>query len=60
MIVNHKSKADRISDRTAFFPPRREGSGDRTGLLVEYDRTDSIFTSPADKRTEDYVTGRFG
>jgi len=37
-----------------------EGSGDRTGLLVEYDRTDSIFTQPADKRTEDYVTGRFG
>jgi phosphate transport system ATP-binding protein len=32
----------------------------RTGLLVEFDRTDAIFTSPADKHTEDYVTGRFG
>jgi|SoiMethySBSTD1v2_1073268.scaffolds.fasta_scaffold814895_2 hypothetical protein len=37
-----------------------EGSGDRTGLLVEFDNTDSIFTHPADKRTEDSVTGRFG
>jgi phosphate transport system ATP-binding protein len=32
----------------------------RTGLLVEFDQTDAIFTHPADKRTEDYVTGRFG
>ena len=37
-----------------------EGSGDRTGLLVEFDQTDSIFTHPVDRRTEDYVTGRFG
>ena len=36
------------------------GTGDRTGLLVEFDNTDSIFTHPVDKRTEDYVTGRFG
>jgi phosphate transport system ATP-binding protein len=54
-------QAARISDRTAFFTAEAaEGTGDRTGLLVEYDRTDSIFTQPADKRTEDYVTGRFG
>jgi phosphate transport system ATP-binding protein len=62
VIVTHNmQQAGRISDRTAFFTAEAaEGSGDRTGLLVEYDRTDAIFTSPADKRTEDYVTGRFG
>jgi phosphate transport system ATP-binding protein len=62
VIVTHNmQQAARISDRTAFFTAEAaEGSGDRTGLLVEYDRTDSIFTSPADQRTEDYVTGRFG
>jgi phosphate transport system ATP-binding protein len=37
-----------------------EGSGDRTGLLVEFDDTDTLFTHPVDRRTEDYVTGRFG
>jgi phosphate transport system ATP-binding protein len=62
VIVTHNmQQAARISDRTAFFTAEAaEGSGDRTGLLVEYDRTDAIFTQPADKRTEDYVTGRFG
>jgi len=62
VIVTHNmQQAARISDRTAFFTAAAaEGTGDRTGLLVEYDRTDSIFTQPADKRTEDYVTGRFG
>jgi phosphate transport system ATP-binding protein len=56
------SALDPVStDRTAFFTAEAaEGSGDRTGLLVEYDRTDSLFTHPADKRTEDYITGRFG
>ena len=62
VIVTHNmQQAARVSDRTAFFTAEAaEGSGDRTGLLVEYDRTDAIFTSPADQRTEDYVTGRFG
>jgi phosphate transport system ATP-binding protein len=62
VIVTHNmQQAARVSDRTAFFTAEAaEGTGDRTGLLVEYDRTDMIFTSPADKRTEDYVTGRFG
>jgi phosphate transport system ATP-binding protein len=62
VIVTHNmQQAARISDRTAFFTAEAaEGTGDRTGLLIEYDRTDSIFTQPADKRTEDYVTGRFG
>jgi phosphate transport system ATP-binding protein len=62
VIVTHNmQQAARVSDRTAFFTAEAaEGTGDRTGLLVEYDRTDAIFTSPADRRTEDYVTGRFG
>jgi phosphate transport system ATP-binding protein len=62
VIVTHNmQQAARISDRTAFFNAEpAEGTGDRTGVLVEYDRTDAIFTHPADKRTEDYVTGRFG
>jgi phosphate transport system ATP-binding protein len=62
VIVTHNmQQAARISDRTAFFTAEAaEGSGDRTGLLVEYDRTDTVFTQPADPRTEAYVTGRFG
>jgi phosphate transport system ATP-binding protein len=62
VIVTHNmQQAARVSDRTAFFTAEAApGTGDRTGLLVEYDRTDTIFTHPADKRTEDYVTGRFG
>ena len=50
-------QAARVSDRTAFFTVDPE---DRVGRLVEYDETPTIFTKPADKRTEDYVTGRFG
>jgi len=62
VIVTHNmQQAARVSDRTAFFTAEAaEGTGDRTGLLVEYDRTDAIFTHPGDKRTEDYITGRFG
>jgi phosphate transport system ATP-binding protein len=62
VIVTHNmQQAARISDRTAFFTAEAaEGSGDRTGLLVEYDRTDTVFTQPTDSRTEAYVTGRFG
>jgi phosphate transport system ATP-binding protein len=62
VIVTHNmQQAARVSDRTAFFTAEAaEGTGDRTGLLVEYDHTDRIFTQPADRRTEDYVTGRYG
>jgi phosphate transport system ATP-binding protein len=62
VIVTHNmQQAARISDRTAFFTAEvAPGTGDRTGLLVEFDDTDAIFTHPADQRTEDYVTGRFG
>jgi phosphate transport system ATP-binding protein len=45
---------------TAFFSVNVAPEGDRTGILVEYDETSKIFTQPSDKRTEDYVTGRFG
>jgi phosphate transport system ATP-binding protein len=62
VIVTHNmQQAARVSDRTAFFTAEvAPGTGDRTGLLVEFDQTDAIFTHPADRRTEDYVTGRFG
>jgi phosphate transport system ATP-binding protein len=46
---------------TAFFSVEVEEDGNaRRGILVEYDTTAKIFTTPADRRTEDYVTGRFG
>ncbi len=62
IIVTHNmQQAARVSNRTAFFSVDVDpDSGDRTGELVEYDRTEKIFSQPADKRTEDYVTGRFG
>jgi phosphate transport system ATP-binding protein len=52
VIVTHNmQQAARISDYTAFF---------YLGELIEYDTTKKIFTNPANKKTEDYVTGRFG
>jgi phosphate transport system ATP-binding protein len=61
VIVTHNmQQAARVADMTAFFSVDRLESGDRTGVLVEYDATPKIFTQPSDKRTEDYVTGRFG
>jgi phosphate transport system ATP-binding protein len=52
VIVTHNmQQAARVSDYTAFF---------WLGKLVEYDRTDKIFTAPGEKLTEDYITGRFG
>jgi phosphate transport system ATP-binding protein len=45
---------------TAFFSISRGEEGHRSGVLVEYDSTKTIFTQPKDSRTEDYVTGRFG
>ncbi|WP_444683952.1 phosphate ABC transporter ATP-binding protein PstB [Alkalicoccus luteus] len=52
MIVTHNmQQAARISDRTAFF---------LNGEVVEFDKTDTIFSNPNDSRTEDYITGRFG
>jgi phosphate transport system ATP-binding protein len=61
VIVTHNmQQAARVSDRTAFFTVDVREDGQRTGTLVEYDRTEKIFTTPSEKRTEDYVTGRFG
>ena len=61
VIVTHNmQQAARVSDRTAFFTVDVREDGQRTGVLVEYDRTETIFTNPSDGRTEDYVTGRFG
>ncbi len=58
VIVTHNmQQAARVSDYTAFFLMDKE---DRAGELVEYDVTSKVFQNPADKRTEEYVSGRFG
>ena len=52
VIVTHNmQQALRISDKTAFF---------LHGQVVEFDSTEKLFSNPGDKRTEDYITGRFG
>jgi phosphate transport system ATP-binding protein len=57
VIVTHSmQQASRISDWTAFML----AGEDRTGELVEYGETRRVFTNPGDRRTEDYITGRFG
>jgi len=62
IIVTHNmQQAARVSDRTAFYSVEvNETSDTRTGILVEYEETDKLFTNPNDERTERYVTGRFG
>jgi phosphate transport system ATP-binding protein len=61
LIVTHNmQQAARVADMTAFFSVEVGEEGQRTGILIEYDTTEKIFTAPSDKRTEDYVTGRFG
>ena len=61
VIVTHNmQQAARVADMTAFFSISKGSEGQRWGELVEYDATEKIFTAPSDKRTEDYVTGRFG
>jgi phosphate transport system ATP-binding protein len=60
VIVTHNmQQAARVADMTAFFS-LDVTDGRRTGILVEYDETEKIFTAPSDRRTEGYVTGRFG
>ena len=51
MVTHNMQQAARISDKTAFF---------LLGELVEFDDTEKLFSMPGDKRTEDYITGRFG
>ncbi|MGH2750810.1 MAG: phosphate ABC transporter ATP-binding protein PstB [Actinomycetota bacterium] len=62
VIVTHNmQQAARVSDMTAFFTAEvNEQQDRRTGVLVEYDKTENIFQTPSDERTENYVTGRFG
>jgi phosphate transport system ATP-binding protein len=58
IIVTHNmQQAARVSDRTAFFSIERTGD---PGRLIEYNDTQKIFSNPAVKKTEDYITGRFG
>jgi phosphate transport system ATP-binding protein len=62
VIVTHNmQQAARVSDMTAFLIVELDsGEKHRTGRVIEFDKTDKIFTNPGDKRTEDYVTGKVG
>ena len=60
IVTHHMQQAARTSDRTAFFTVDVREDGARTGTIVEYDVTETLFTNPSDERTEAYVTGRFG
>ena len=51
VVTHNMQQAARVSDETAFF---------LVGEVIEFDKTDKIFSTPEDKRTEDYITGRFG
>ncbi|WP_341721082.1 phosphate ABC transporter ATP-binding protein PstB [Micromonospora sp. FIMYZ51] len=61
VIVTHNmQQAARVSHYTAFFTAEVDEQQVRHGRLVEFSQTGKLFTNPADKRTEDYITGRFG
>jgi phosphate transport system ATP-binding protein len=61
IIVTHNmQQAARVSHRTAFFTAEADEAGKRVGKLVEFDETRKMFSAPKDKRTEDYISGRFG
>ncbi|MGH2393760.1 MAG: phosphate ABC transporter ATP-binding protein PstB [Candidatus Limnocylindria bacterium] len=61
VVTHNMQQAARVSDRTAFFTAKPdETTGNRTGLLVEFDQTGNIFSNPSDERTEAYISGRFG
>jgi phosphate transport system ATP-binding protein len=61
IIVTHNmQQAARVSDMTAFFNVKLDEKGMRTGRMVEFTPTEQLFTSPKEKETEDYITGRFG
>ena len=57
-VTHNMQQAARASDYTAMM--MLAGDGERSGTIIEFDKTNRIFTTPRDKRTEDYVTGRFG
>ncbi len=61
VIVTHNmQQAARVSHRTAFFTVAGMDQGERYGVLAEHGETEQMFTAPSDKRTQDYITGRFG
>ncbi len=61
VIVTHNmQQASRVSDLTAFFNADASEGGKRSGYLVEYDRTEAIFSAPKQTSTQEYVSGRFG
>ena len=60
VVTHNMQQAARVSDNTAFFNVKLNEEGQRTGYLVEFNDTDQLFTSPNEKDTEDYITGRFG
>ena len=61
VVTHNMQQAARVSDMTAFFTVNIDDHlGERTGQLVEFDTTTTIFTNASDRRTEDYITGRFG
>jgi len=60
VVTHNMQQAARVADMTAFFGIEVLPDKSRTGVLVEYDETQKIFTQPSDERTEGYVTGRFG
>ncbi|MBW0105863.1 phosphate ABC transporter ATP-binding protein PstB [Pseudonocardia sp. KRD291] len=61
VIVTHNmQQAARVSHSTAFFTAEPDDNGNRVGKLVEFDKTITMFENPGDKRTEDYISGRFG
>jgi phosphate transport system ATP-binding protein len=61
VVTHNMQQAARVSDRTAFFTAKPdETTGNRTGLLIEYNLTSKIFSNPSDERTEAYISGRFG
>jgi phosphate transport system ATP-binding protein len=61
IIVTHNmQQATRVADMTAFYNAEATEKGNKVGYLVEYDRTENIFSNPREQATKDYVSGRFG
>ncbi|MCU0536007.1 MAG: phosphate ABC transporter ATP-binding protein PstB [Hydrococcus sp. Prado102] len=61
IIVTHNmQQATRVADYTAFYNAEATEKGNKVGYLVEYDRTENIFSNPREQATKDYVSGRFG
>lgn len=59
VVTHNMQQASRVSDMTAFFNIKTTENGQKTGYLLEYDRTEVIFHNPKERSTQEYVTGRF-